>query len=106
MKWTIFIIQVEVGTSYVFLDARKPDCMLKECNLGNVATDAFVFHYAKQFARESQWTTASVAIQNSGSITSSMFVNAKGTVCYDLNSQGFTPEMDTKINWPQPEVLS
>lgn len=89
MKWTIFIIQVEVGTSYVFLDARKPDCMLKECNLGNVATDAFVFHYAKQFASESQWTTASVAIQNSGSITSSMFVNAKG-MCYDLNSQGLS----------------
>ncbi len=75
-----FIIQVQVGTSYVFLDARKPECMLKECNLGNVVTDAFVFHYAKQSASESQWTTASVAIQNSGSITSSIFVNAKGTV--------------------------
>jgi len=76
-----------VGSSYVFLDARKPACMLKECNLGNVVTDAFVFHYAKQFASESQWTTASVAIQNSGSITSSIFVNAKGTVCCKLNSQ-------------------
>lgn len=80
-----------MGTSFVFLDARKPDCMLKECNLGNVVTDAFVFHYAKQFASESQWTTASVAIQNSGSITSSIFVNAKGTVCFKLTSQGFTP---------------
>lgn len=78
-----------MGASYVFLDARKPGCMLKECNLGNVVTDAFVFHYAKQFASESQWTTASVAIQNSGSITSSIFVNAEGTVW--LTSQGFTP---------------
>ena len=80
-----------MGTSYVFLDARKPGCMLKECNLGNVVTDAFVFHYAKQFASESQWTTASIAIQNSGSITSSIFVNAKGTVCCKLTSQGFAP---------------
>ena len=79
-----------MGTSFVFLDARKPDCMLKECNLGNVVTDAFVFHYAKQFASESQWTTASIAIQNSGSITSSIFVNAEGTVCFKLTSQGFT----------------
>ena len=90
MKKTIFIFQVKVGTSYVFLDARKPGCMLKECNLGNVVTDAFVFHYVKQFASESQWTTASIAIQNSGSITSSIFVNAKGTVCCKLNIQGFT----------------
>ena len=76
----MFIIQIQVGSSYVFLDANKPDCMLKECNLGNIVTDAFVFHYAKQTASESQWTAVSVAIQNSGSITSSMFVNAKGTV--------------------------
>ena len=76
----MLIIQVKVGTSFVFLDARKPDCMLKECNLGNVVTDAMVFHYAKQSANEAQWTAASVAIQNSGSITSSIFVNAQGTV--------------------------
>ncbi|KAJ7363701.1 hypothetical protein OS493_009864 [Desmophyllum pertusum] len=74
--------EVKVGTSFVFLDARKPDCMLKECNLGNVVTDAMVFHYAKQSANEAQWTAASVAIQNSGSITSSIFVNAQDAITY------------------------
>ena len=86
VEMNFFLVQVKVGTSFVFLDATKPGCMLKECNLGNVVTDAFVFHYAKQFASETQWTTASIAIQNSGSITSSIFVNAKGTVCCKLTS--------------------
>ena len=72
-------LQVKVGYSFVFLDARKPDCMLKECNLGNVVTDAFVFHYANQTASDAQWTNASIAIQNSGSITSSIAVSAQGT---------------------------
>lgn len=77
-----------MGTSFVFLDAGKPDCMLKECNLGNVATDAFVLHYANLTASETQWTEASVAIQNSGSITSSMFVNAQGTACSRVLKKG------------------
>ena len=77
-----------MGTSFVFLDAGKPDCMLKECNLGNVATDAFVLHYANLTASETQWTEASVAIQNSGSITSSMFVNAQGTACLRVLKKG------------------
>ena len=46
--------------------------MLKECNLGNVVTDAMVFHYANLSANEEQWTDASIALQNSGSITTSI----------------------------------
>ena len=53
--------------------------MLKECNLGNVVTDAMVFHYANLSANEEQWTDASMALQNSGSITASIAVNAQGT---------------------------
>ena len=53
--------------------------MLKECNLGNVVTDAMVFHYANLSANEEQWTDSSIALQNSGSITTSIAVNAQGT---------------------------
>ena len=63
--------------------------MLKECNLRNVINDAFVFHYANQSASDAQWTDASIAIQNSGSITASIAVNGKGSlvvrdVCLNL----------------------
>ena len=70
-----------MGSSFVFLNATKPGCMLKECNmnLGNVVTDAMVFHYANLSANEEQWTDASIALQNSGSITASIAVNAQGT---------------------------
>ena len=70
----------------MFLDARKPDCMLKECNLGNVVTDAFVFHYANQSTTDTQWTDASIAIQNSGSITASIDVSGKGNITTDVCS--------------------
>ena len=68
-----------MGSSFVFLNASKPGCMLKECNLGNVVTDAMVFHYANLSANEEQWTSASIALQNSGSITTSIAVDAQGT---------------------------
>ena len=56
--------------------------MLKECNLGNVVTDAMVFHYANLSASDAQWTDASIAIQNSGSITSSIAVSAQGSISF------------------------
>ena len=68
----------------MFLDARKPDCMLKECNLGNVVTDAFVFHYANQSTSDAQWTNASIAIQNIGGITASIAVSGKGNIIRDV----------------------
>ncbi|XP_068698294.1 snake venom 5'-nucleotidase-like isoform X1 [Montipora foliosa] len=76
------VSEVKVGSSFVFLDARRPDCFLKECNLGNVVTDAFVFHYANQSANNGRWTDASIAIQSSGSITASIDVSAKDAVTY------------------------
>ncbi|RMX39597.1 hypothetical protein pdam_00004020 [Pocillopora damicornis] len=76
------LVDFKVGTSFVFLNAEKPDCLLKECNLGNLFTDAFVFHNANLTASETQWTEASIAIQNSGSITASMFVSAQEAVTY------------------------
>ena len=60
--------------------------MLKECNLGNVVTDAFVFHYANQSTSDAQWTDASIAVQNSGSITASIAVSGKGNIITNVCS--------------------
>lgn len=64
--------EIKLGSSLVFLDARIPDCFRKECNLGNVVTDALVFHYANKSANDAQWTDASIAIQGIGGITASI----------------------------------
>ncbi|XP_067049107.1 5'-nucleotidase-like isoform X2 [Acropora muricata] len=64
--------KVKVGSSLVFLDARVPDCFRRECNFANVVTDAFVFHYASKSGNHEQWTNASIAIQTSKSVTTSI----------------------------------
>ena len=79
-----------MGSSFVFLNATKPGCMLKECNLGNVVTDAMVFHYAHLSASEEQWTDASIALQNSVSITASITVSAQGTATSVLMNTSYT----------------
>ena len=79
-----------MGSSFVVLNATKPGCMLKECNLGNVVTDAMVFHYAHLSASEEQWTDASIALQNSVSITASITVSAQGTATSVLMNTSYT----------------
>ena len=75
----MFCLAGPSGFKLCFPECNEPDCMLKECNLGNVVTDAMVFHYANLSANEEQWTDASIALQNSGSITASIAVNSQGT---------------------------
>ena len=46
MKWSENITEStrrEVGKSRVFLDGRSTECRLRECNMGNLITDAMVF---------------------------------------------------------------
>ena len=75
-----FIFQVKVGSSFVFLYGDKSVCMLKECNLPNVVTDAMVFHYTNtnNSHTDAQWTNTSIAIQNSNSIPASIYPTEEG----------------------------
>ena len=75
-----FIFQVKVGSSFVFLYGDKSVCMLKECNLPNVVTDAMVFHYTNtnNSHTDAQWTNTSIAIQNSNSIPASIYPTEQG----------------------------
>lgn len=72
--------------------------MLKECNLGNVVTDAFVFHYANQTASDAKSTNASLAVQNSGSITSSIAVSVQGRNVLRKQSSPFVLLFRVNVN--------
>lgn len=63
-----------VGNTSVILDAKT--CPTDECNLGNLITDAVIFHYAVNYKGE-HWTDAPIAIIQGGGIRSSV---AHGTM--------------------------
>ncbi|XP_030029332.2 uncharacterized protein LOC115446696 [Manduca sexta] len=58
-----------LGNTSVILDGQS--CMIKECNLGNMITDAMVFQYATNYRGE-HWTDAPIAIMQGGGIRSSV----------------------------------
>ncbi|KAK3749568.1 hypothetical protein QZH41_019711 [Actinostola sp. cb2023] len=76
------VSQMKLGRSLVYLNADQVHCRLNECNLGNLVTDAMVFHYANQTAQSVQWTKASIALQSSGSIMASIGVSPEEFITY------------------------
>lgn len=56
--------------------------MMRECNIGNFITDAFVQPFI-DIAGENEWTYASIALQNSGGIRTSL---SKGSMFFCLIS--------------------
>lgn len=58
-----------IGNTSVILDGRS--CNQRECNLGNMITDAIIDHYAKQYTGE-HWTDTPIAIMQAGAIRSSI----------------------------------
>ena len=72
-------MQAKVGQSFVFLDGTRRSCGLSECNLGNLITDAILFHYVQQSTNSTQWSGVSIAIFNS--ITASIDPTTSGNKC-------------------------
>ncbi|XP_043280617.1 protein 5NUC-like [Venturia canescens] len=66
------MINTVVGSTKVFLDGDGKSCRRKECNLGNLITDAMIDYNAKQYVEYDGWTDAAIAIHNSGSIRTSI----------------------------------
>lgn len=58
-----------VGSTTIGLDGQH--CNKKECNLGNLITDAMIYHYAAQYDGE-HWTDAPIALLQAGSIRASI----------------------------------
>lgn len=66
------ITSMEIGRTRVLLDGDSKTCRQKECNLGNLITDAIVNYNAQQYFVKGKWTDAAIAVQNSGSIRASI----------------------------------
>ncbi|XP_011631529.1 protein 5NUC-like [Pogonomyrmex barbatus] len=61
-----------VGMTRVLLDGDAKNCRRKECNMGNLICDAIIDYYATEYFDVNGWTGAAIAVQNSGSIRSSI----------------------------------
>ncbi|KAI4475036.1 hypothetical protein M0802_015322 [Mischocyttarus mexicanus] len=66
------ITSMEIGRTRVLLDGDSKVCRRKECNLGNLITDAIVEYNAQEYSVKGKWTDAAIAVQNSGSIRASI----------------------------------
>ncbi|CAL7933343.1 unnamed protein product [Xylocopa violacea] len=69
------ISQTIVGKTRVLLEGDSKVCRRRECNLGNLITDAMVDYNAGEYAGKDGWTDAAIAFQNSGSIRTSITTN-------------------------------
>ncbi|XP_020298054.1 protein 5NUC-like [Pseudomyrmex gracilis] len=58
-----------IGKTRVFLDGDSKNCRRRECNMGNLICDALIDY---NLASLNGWTDVAIAIQNSGSIRSSI----------------------------------
>lgn len=56
-----------IGRSYVLLDGRRSSCRTRECNLGNVVTDAMLEDQVT-YKGEERWSDVSIAMTNAGAI--------------------------------------
>lgn len=63
--------KIPLGRTHVFLDGRRETCRVRECNMGNLITDAFVHMYQKH-PDETAWADVSIAMWVSGGIRSSI----------------------------------
>ncbi|KAF2352045.1 5'-Nucleotidase C-terminal [Trinorchestia longiramus] len=65
------VVTEEIGKTYVFLDGNRLSCRMRECNLGNLETDA-VIHLNAKFPDDMEWARTSLAVINGGGIRSSI----------------------------------
>ncbi|XP_075233334.1 protein 5NUC-like [Lycorma delicatula] len=62
----------KIGVSKVQLDGDNFYCRLRECNLGNLVTDAIIDYNAKLYNGEKGWTDAPISMISSGAIRKSV----------------------------------
>lgn len=58
---------MEIGETRVHLQGLK-NCQSGECNLGNLLTDSMVDYYVEENVNNTYWTSAAIAVLNSGAI--------------------------------------
>ncbi|CAL9691934.1 unnamed protein product [Knipowitschia caucasica] len=65
-----------VGETLVFLNGSSEECRFRECNLGNLITDAMV-ESSLGYAEDHQWNHVSAALMNGGGVRSSIDEEAR-----------------------------
>ncbi|KAK3914087.1 Protein 5NUC [Frankliniella fusca] len=70
------VVTRPIGRTLTFLDGK---CRSKECNLGNLVADSFVYYRARQYQGPG-WTDAPIGIQNGGNIRTSISSDGNGTL--------------------------
>ncbi|XP_042861628.1 LOW QUALITY PROTEIN: 5'-nucleotidase-like [Penaeus japonicus] len=74
------VVKEEIGKTYVFLDGTRLNCRMKECNLGNLQTDAIV-HMNTKYPDDERWARTALAVLNGGGIRASVDERASnGTI--------------------------
>ncbi|KAK9710986.1 5prime-nucleotidase, C-terminal domain [Popillia japonica] len=66
------IKQSIVGISYVILQGYDDNCKIRECNLGNLITDAITFKFAKMTSVKGRWSLSGISIINGGAIATDL----------------------------------
>ncbi|CAK9801437.1 Protein 5NUC [Anthophora plagiata] len=61
-----------VGSTRVLLEGDSKVCRRRECNIGNLITDAMIDHNVREYAGRTGWTDAAIAFHNGGSIRTSI----------------------------------
>ncbi|XP_045197395.2 snake venom 5'-nucleotidase-like [Mercenaria mercenaria] len=61
-----------IGYSKVVLDGSRVNCRSKECNLGNLITDAIIDYHVNFSHPASNWAPAAIALWNGGGIRASI----------------------------------
>lgn len=64
--------KVVVGYTKVVLDGERESCRLKECNLGNMITDAIIDYHINYTHPDNQWAPAAIALWNGGGVRASI----------------------------------
>ncbi|XP_034669634.1 protein 5NUC-like [Drosophila subobscura] len=68
------------GHTKVHLEGSKQVCRDRECNLGNLLTDAMVFSRVREEQGGAYWTDAAIALLNGGGIRSSIEKKSDGSI--------------------------
>ncbi|KAF7997584.1 hypothetical protein HCN44_006155 [Aphidius gifuensis] len=74
-EFRLALIDIEakvVGNSLVLLDGDSKNCRVKECNFGNLITDAMIDYAHRQFNLTGKWKQPSVAFVGGGNIRGSI----------------------------------
>ncbi|XP_022226974.1 protein 5NUC isoform X2 [Drosophila obscura] len=69
-----------MGHTKVYLEGRKQVCRDRECNLGNMITDAMVFSRVREEQGGDYWTDAAIAVMSAGGIRSSIEKRSDGSI--------------------------